>query len=308
MKTLTASIALLFCGAFTTFVPNAPPHYPVDHNESLLRAHDRFARSFELDGPIDGFVPNLTTDVAYLHPGQEIITGRDATRTFLKTVYAKPRAVKTLLHRVAGQASADGMLGYTLGWLEETTSSKGVPPVTMYGRFIAMWKKREGEWHVQGFLRLASAQPLGPVPPDALIVDGTPAVVKPGLTAANQLEIATADSRFADLSIDQGYTVAFTSYDMAESIIVTAGAFYWNSAGVELAWSGWTPAEQLSWYPLRAEAAGSGDFGWTIGHGTYSFNDGQTVQRSYSKYLTVWIRTADGWRFLMDGGNSRPAP
>jgi hypothetical protein len=45
-----------------------------------------------------------------------------------------------------------------------------------------------------------------------------------------------------------------------------------------------------------------------IGHCTYSLNDGQTEQKSYSKYLTVWVRTAAGWRFLMDGGNGRPAP
>jgi ketosteroid isomerase-like protein len=64
----------------------------------------------------------------------------------------------------------------------------------------------------------------------------------------------------------------------------------------------------LSWYPLRAEAAASGDLGWSIGHGTFSIEDGGNVQRFYSKYLTVWIRTADGWRFLLDGRNPRPAP
>jgi hypothetical protein len=214
-----------------------------------------------------------------------------------------------LLHRVAGQASADGSLGYTLGWLEEVTTPKNAPSLTKYGRFIAMWKKRDDDgWRVQGFLRLASSAPLAAVPPDALIVDGAAAVVKPGLPAAQRLEIATADSRFADLSIDQGYTVAFTGYDMPESVIVTCGSFYWNHAGVEFAWSGWTPAELLSWYPLRTEAAGSGDLGWSIGHGTYSFNDGQSESLSYSKYLTVWVRTEAGWRFLMDGGNGRPAP
>jgi hypothetical protein len=30
---------------------------------------------------------------------------------------------------------------------------------------------------------------------------------------------------------------------------------------------------------------------------------------TYSKYLTIWIRDASGaWRWLLDGGNSRPAP
>jgi hypothetical protein len=59
---------------------------------------------------------------------------------------------------------------------------------------------------------------------------------------------------------------------MPESVIVTGDSFFWNHAGVEFAWSGWTPAEQLSWYRLRSEAAGSGDLGWCIGHGTCTFN------------------------------------
>jgi hypothetical protein len=303
MRTFVAAFALMICCAFAPYSAGASQD-PARNTESLLRAHDRFARELELDGAIEGFVPNLTSEVAYLHPDQEIITGREATRAFLKTIYPQPRAVRTVLHRVAGQASADGSLGYTFGWLEEITAPKNAPAVTKYGRFIAMWKMRDDGWRVQAFLRLASSAPLAPVPADALIVDGAAAVVKPGLPAAQRLEIATADSRFADLSIDQGYTVAFTSYDMPESVIVTGGSFFWNHAGVEFAWSGWTPAEQLSWYPLRTEAAGSGDLGWSIGHGTYR----SSAPPSYSKYLTVWVRTDAGWRFLMDGGNARPAP
>jgi ketosteroid isomerase-like protein len=305
MKYPTSALALLLCAAFTT---NAHASHRPDATDALLRADDRLSRSLELDGPIEGFVPYLSGDAAYLYPGQEIITGRDATRALLKTVYTAPKTVRTTLHRIAGQASVDGTLGYTVGWLEETATPKDAPAVTTYGRYIAMWKNHDHEWKVQGFLRLASTRALAPVPQDALIVDGVNVVTHPGLPAAQRLEITTADSRFADLSIDQGYTVAFTSYDMPESVIVTGGDFFYNHAGVEFAWSGWTPAEQLSWYPLRSEAAASGDLGWSIGHGTYSFNDGQTVQNSYSKYLTVWVRTANGWRFLMDGGNGRPAP
>ena len=304
MKSFIASIVLLLSVGLMPHSANASAS---EHKGSLLHAHDRLARSLELAGPIDGFVPFLSGDAVFLYPGQEIITGRDATRTFLKTVYPQPRAVRTVLHIVAGQASIDGTLGYTFGWLEDITTPKDAAPVTTYGRFIAMWRKRD-EWRVQAFLRLNSSQPLPAVPVDALIVDGVPVVAKAGLPAANALEVATADARFADLSVDQGYTVAFTGYDMDESVIVTNGNFYWNSAGVEFAWSGWTPAEQLSWHPLRAEAAGSGDLGWSIGHGIYDFNDGQTAFTTYSKYLTVWVRTADGWRFLMDGGSSRPAP
>jgi hypothetical protein len=68
------------------------------------------------------------------------------------------------------------------------------------------------------------------------------------------------------------------------------------------------PTQTLSWYPLRGEAAASGDLGWSIGHGTFADESSGSVQRFYSKYLTIWIRTASGWRWLLDAGNPHPAP
>ncbi|MGH2669664.1 MAG: hypothetical protein ACRDH5_11225, partial [bacterium] len=59
----------------------------------------------------------------------------------------------------------------------------------------------------------------------------------------------------------------------------------------------------LDWKPLAAEIAGSGDLGCTVGEASVQ------PGRSYSKYLTIWRRHRDGsWKFVMDGGNARPAP
>jgi ketosteroid isomerase-like protein len=275
---------------------------------SLLDAHDRLARSMEEAGPIDGFVPHLATDVAYLHPGVEIITGRDATRLFLQSVYPSNRVARTVLHLIAAQVSSDDRVGYAVGWLEESSTEGTGPPSVGYGRFIATWRKGEGGWRVDAFMRLESSGPPAPPPPDALLIDGVPAVVRPGLPAAHALEIATADSRFADLSIAQGYSLAFPAYAADAAVLVTSGNLFWNREGVTAAMSGWSPSQTLSWYPLRAEAAASGDIGWSIGHGTFAITNGDNVQRFLSKYLTVWIRTGDGWRWLLDAGNVRPAP
>ena len=94
MRNFVAAFALTLCCALAPYTASASQD-PALNTESLLRAHDRFARELELDGAIEGFVPNLTQDVAYLHPDQEIITGREATRAFLKTIYPQPRAVRT---------------------------------------------------------------------------------------------------------------------------------------------------------------------------------------------------------------------
>lgn len=276
---------------------------------SLERAQRQLAVSMQRDGPVDGFVPFLAPDVAYLHPGVEIITGRDATRAFLQSTYAAVRSPRTTLHAWTIGTSADDRVGYSFGWLEETSVGGGAGPLNRtFGRFVAAWRKRDGGWRVHAFLRIASGGPPEPPPPDALILDGAPGLPQPGLPAAHQLEITTADSRFADLSIAQGYSLAFPAYAADAAVLVTAGNAFWNRDGVEIAMAGWIPTQTLSWYPLRSEAAASGDLGWSIGHGTFADESGGTAQRFYSKYLTLWIRTASGWRWLIDAGNPRPAP
>ena len=59
----------------------------------------------------------------------------------------------------------------------------------------------------------------------------------------------------------------------------------------------------LEWTPVAAGMAGSGDLGCTVGQAAV------TARHWYSKYLTVWRRQRGGaWKFVADGGNSRPAP
>ena len=61
----------------------------------------------------------------------------------------------------------------------------------------------------------------------------------------------------------------------------------------------------LIWAPRVADAAPSGDLAYTSGDATIRVG----TDVSYSNYLTVWKRLANGqWRVVADGGNSAPAP
>lgn len=280
-----------------------------DARASLLRADNQLSRAMTWGGPVEGFLRNAAADVTYLHPGAEIIVGRGPALNFLRGAYAawQPE-VRTELHRVGGDTSADGSLGYTFGWLDEvrTRRDNGVVE-TVYGRYVAVWSRKDRDWQVEVLLRLAGAAPLGAPPADAQIIDGEPGVKQRDLPAAHALTASVADARFADLSLAQGYSVAFDQYAADAAILVTAGEIFWNRAGVNAAFAGWSPDQSLRWHPLRAGAAGSGDLAWSVGHGTFFFGIGGTETRNHSKYLTVWLRTANGWRFLIDGGNARPA-
>jgi ketosteroid isomerase-like protein len=66
----------------------------------------------------------------------------------------------------------------------------------------------------------------------------------------------------------------------------------------------------LTWTPVHADMAASGDLGYT--YGTYEFRskdkDGKpTVE--HGKYVSIWKKQKDGsWKVAMDMGNSSPGP
>lgn len=66
----------------------------------------------------------------------------------------------------------------------------------------------------------------------------------------------------------------------------------------------------LTWTPIYADMAASGDLGYTFG--TFEFRskdkDGKpTVE--YGKYASIWKKQKDGsWKVVMDMGNSTPGP
>jgi ketosteroid isomerase-like protein len=287
---------------------DAPGHG--DLRGALFRAEARLSRALNELGPVEGFVKSAAQGITYLHPAQEIVVGRGNVASLLKTAYAEfePDA-RAGLHRVAGDVSADGNLGYTVGWFDENRTKKGTTVVDLtYGRYVAVWRRQGREWEVEAFLRLNSTAALPAAPADALILDGEPGVKRRDHPDAHAVTAALADARFADLSYAQGYSVAFDRYAADAAILVTAGAIFWNRAGVNEAFAGWTPDQSLRWHPLHGAGTGSGDLAWSVGHGNFHFNVGTPGEtKSPSKYLTIWLRTPDGWRFLIDGGNARPA-
>jgi ketosteroid isomerase-like protein len=64
----------------------------------------------------------------------------------------------------------------------------------------------------------------------------------------------------------------------------------------------------LTWAPVHADMAASGDLGYT--YGTFEFRsigkDGKpTVE--YGKYVSIWKKQKDGsWKVVMDMGNASP--
>ena len=70
------------------------------------------------------------------------------------------------------------------------------------------------------------------------------------------------------------------------------------------------PGFMMSWKPVRADLAESGEMGYTYGTFEISTRDtsGRQVSRS-GKYCTIWRKQSDGsWKIIVDIGNSGDTP
>ena len=72
----------------------------------------------------------------------------------------------------------------------------------------------------------------------------------------------------------------------------------------------WPEGTSLTWTPVTAEMAASGDLGYTYGNYVYAAKnkEGKLVT-SYGKYTSIWKKQKDGqWKVVVDMGNSSPDP
>ena len=66
-----------------------------------------------------------------------------------------------------------------------------------------------------------------------------------------------------------------------------------------------TDLKTISWKPVNAEMAQSGDLGYTWGN--WKLVAGDTTY--YGNYFTAWKKQKDGsWKVTLDGGNATPKP
>lgn len=63
---------------------------------------------------------------------------------------------------------------------------------------------------------------------------------------------------------------------------------------------------QLSWEPVYAEMAASGDLGYTTG--PFQARHRSTGHVGYGHYVSVWQKIGGKWRLVIDGGGPHPPP
>jgi ketosteroid isomerase-like protein len=125
-------------------------------------------------------------------------------------------------------------------------------------------------------------------------------------------EIREADQNFSIMSEKQGMAKAFTSYAANDVIRMNEGAAPTVGFDSLRAQMSRMPENgpTLTWQVLKADAAQSGELGYTFGQWMLTGKDESGKRKAqYGVYVTVWKRQRNGqWRFVLDGGNTTPEP
>ena len=130
-----------------------------------------------------------------------------------------------------------------------------------------------------------------------------------GKMNAAQKKLLNADQEFSRTSVKKGAAAAFYLYLTDNAMQLPEGSFpiYGKKAIFDTMMQG---NYALSWTPIRAEVAESGELGWTWGNFiVVVFKEDGTNSTGFGKYLNIWNKDEDGnWKVAVDMGNKSPSP
>lgn len=119
-------------------------------------------------------------------------------------------------------------------------------------------------------------------------------------------EIINADISMSDLAVKEGFFRALGQYASDEFVKLNEGTYpVIGKKEFDELYKDKPGSKTLTWKPVKAEVAQSGELGYTWGNWKLVLQD-TTV---YGNYFTVWKKQSDNsWKMALDGGNSTPAP
>lgn len=106
------------------------------------------------------------------------------------------------------------------------------------------------------------------------------------------------------MAAKDGFLKAILTYTDDDVVKLNEGEFpIIGKKAFEQTASGKAGPTTLTWFPVNAEAAESGELGYSWGNWKYILK-GTTI---YGNYFTLWKKDKKGsWKVALDGGNSTP--
>ena len=251
----------------------------------------------------DAIASGASNDVVMLMPSLPRIGTRDSVLAALDSLNSITN--RTLSWRpIRAEISADATRGYSYGYGRRVARSDTLTSVVPI-QYLAFWRREASEWKLVAWLISAGGADAPAAAPEACAHPGPPEYVATNDSTAIAT-VRAADLDFSARSQKNGAGEAFREFVAPDGAQVGTGMSE-ITCGRDAVAKGLSPlgAGALIWAPRVADAAPSGDLAFTSGDAIIHIGK----DTSYSNYLTVWKRRADGtWRFVADGGNSAPPP
>lgn len=283
--------------------PAAPVADPAQALEALLLADRTFAAvSADVD-VVSGLSAMFDDTVIMAVPGQPFAIGKAAARAALEANPANLDSRASWTPVRAG-LSADGLHGFTFGYMTVTRSDETVTPA----KYLAYWVKGSGGWRVAVYRR--GPRPEGDVPPEMMPPALPPQMVAPttddAALAALRAELEAAERAFSDEAQVIGLGPAFAKHGSADAVNMGGpgdATFVVGADAIGRSVSAGQPASggsTLSWAPEQSLVASSGDLGVTIGRIVTNPVPGQ--EERVFPFFTIWRRAAPGepWRYVAE--------
>ena len=119
-------------------------------------------------------------------------------------------------------------------------------------------------------------------------------------------EIIHTDKAMSQLAVKEGFLNAILHYADDNIVKLNDGSYpVIGKKAFEELYRNKTGPKTLTWEPLKAEVAKSGELGYTWGNWKLERKD----TTFYGNYFTLWKLQKDGkWKVALDGGNTTPPP
>jgi len=119
----------------------------------------------------------------------------------------------------------------------------------------------------------------------------------------NPQELIDADKAFSKLSSEEGMNHAFLTYCASDGVLLVQGSMpvVGHEAVKDLIGNRDDSAIKLTWEPIHAMVAKSGDLGYTYGlFSRYHVELDSTIKGTY---VSIWVKENGDWKFVLDSGN-----
>ncbi len=119
-------------------------------------------------------------------------------------------------------------------------------------------------------------------------------------------ELIDIDSAFSAYSATNCYQAAFIEYCAEDAVILKDHHHpIKGKAAITAMYESNPDSNSLTWQPVFAKLAASGDLGYTYGYYQYKvLQPGNKEKITAGTYVTIWEKQKDGnWKFVLDAGN-----